>query len=97
MYEDYAISEELFHWQSQSTTSEASKTGQRYINHRKMGSKVVLFVREFNEEDGLTSSYYCLGTDNYVSHVWERPMSIVWRLEREIMGKMIGVVNRAII
>lgn len=97
MYEDYAISEELFHWQSQSTTSENSKTGQRYINHRKMGSKVVLFVREFNEEDGLTSSYYCLGTANYVNHVGERPMSIVWRLEMGIPSNIIGGVNRAII
>ncbi|MEI6841951.1 MAG: DUF3427 domain-containing protein, partial [Methanomicrobiales archaeon] len=32
MYNDYAINETLFHWQSQSTTSESSPTGQRYIN-----------------------------------------------------------------
>ncbi len=34
MYRDYSISDRLFHWQSQSTTSEASPTGQRYIHHR---------------------------------------------------------------
>lgn len=33
MYEDYAISETLFHWQSQSTTSSDSPTGQRYIHN----------------------------------------------------------------
>ena len=32
MYNDYAISERLFHWQSQSTTSASSPTGQRYIS-----------------------------------------------------------------
>ena len=36
----------LFHWQSQSTTSDTASTGQRYINHRQRDSKVVLFVRE---------------------------------------------------
>ncbi|MBW2596073.1 MAG: DUF3427 domain-containing protein [Deltaproteobacteria bacterium] len=46
MYEDYAISEDLFHWQSQSTISEKSPTGQRYINHENRGSTVLLFVRE---------------------------------------------------
>jgi hypothetical protein len=37
MYEDYAINESLFHWQSQSTASEDSATGQRYIHHKKHG------------------------------------------------------------
>ncbi|MGH3525597.1 MAG: DUF3427 domain-containing protein, partial [Mycobacterium sp.] len=46
MYRDFALSPELFHWESQSTTSEASKTGQRYIHHRRRGSHVLLFVRE---------------------------------------------------
>lgn len=31
MYNDYSINETMFHWQSQSTTSESSATGQRYI------------------------------------------------------------------
>lgn len=36
LYRDYPISPDLFHWESQSTTSEASDTGQRYLNHRKL-------------------------------------------------------------
>jgi superfamily II DNA or RNA helicase len=46
MYNDYAISETLFHWQSQSTTSASSPTGQRYMNPK---TKVLLFVRAFNK------------------------------------------------
>ena len=46
MYNDYSINENLFHWQSQSTTSAESKTGQRYINHKRSGNKILLFVRE---------------------------------------------------
>lgn len=50
MYNDYSINENLFHWQSQSTTAENSSTGQRYIHHREHGSKVLLFVREFKSD-----------------------------------------------
>lgn len=50
MYNDYSISESLFHWQSQSTTTEQSPTGQRYIHHRERGSRVLLFVREFKSD-----------------------------------------------
>ena len=37
-YQDYAISPELIHWESQSTTSVASPTGQRYLHHQERGS-----------------------------------------------------------
>jgi hypothetical protein len=47
MYNDYSINESLFHWQSQSTTTDTGSVGQRYINHRSQGSRVLLFVREF--------------------------------------------------
>lgn len=50
MYNDYSVSESLFHWQSQSTTAEQSATGQRYIHHRERGSRVLLFVREFKRQ-----------------------------------------------
>ena len=33
LYKDYAISPLLFHWESQSGTTQASPTGQRYIHH----------------------------------------------------------------
>ena len=49
-YQDYPISPTLFHWESQSRTAVASPTGQRYINHVALGSKVVLCVRE-NKQD----------------------------------------------
>jgi hypothetical protein len=33
-YRDYAMSPEESHWESQSTTRDASDIGQRYIHHR---------------------------------------------------------------
>ena len=80
MYNDYALSETLFHWQSQSTTSASSPTGKRYIH----GSKVLLFVREFNKIGNVSQPFVCLGTASYVSHKGSKPMSIVWRLDAEI-------------
>ena len=86
MYQDYSVGEEFFHWQSQSTTSENSPTGQRYIHHRKKGTLFLLFVRE-NKTDRVSGGagvYTFLGKANYVQHEGSRPMSILWKLERPI-------------
>lgn len=79
MYRDYPISPTLFHWESQSTTTVASPTGQRYINGT---STVLLFVREQEKDEYGTSPYLFLGPARYVSHSGERPIAITWELER---------------
>ncbi|MDZ7748369.1 MAG: DUF3427 domain-containing protein [Halofilum sp. (in: g-proteobacteria)] len=61
LYEDYAIDAQHFHWQSQSTTSEQSKTGQRYIHHEARGYRPLLFVREHKRTNGLAPPYAFLG------------------------------------
>jgi len=78
MYRDYPISPTLFHWESQSTTSVASPTGQRYLNGT---SSVLLFVREQEKDEYGTSPYLFLGPAEYVSHAGERPIAITWELE----------------
>lgn len=80
MYRDYAVSYELFHWESQSTTSAASVTGRRYINHDDQGSSVLIFARETAKAEVGTGPYLCLGPAYYVSHEGERPMAITWKL-----------------
>jgi superfamily II DNA or RNA helicase/HKD family nuclease len=77
-YNDYAISPEIFHWQSQYLTREAGVTGQRYINHEARGSHVLLFVRKTKDQ----RAYTFLGPVKYQEHRGERPMSITWRLFR---------------
>ena len=87
-YRDLALGPSLFHWESQSTTSASSPTGQRYIHHEARGSRVLLLVREQRRVDGraggVTEPFRCLGFATYESHEGERPMAIRWRLEREI-------------
>lgn len=78
MYRDYPISPTLFHWESQSGTSAASPTGQRYLNGT---STVLLFVRETKKDDFGTAPYLFLGPATQVSHQGERPIAITWKLE----------------
>ncbi len=80
MYRDFALSPELFHWESQSMISSSSPTGQRYIHHRERGSHILLFVREAKTNALGTSPYVFLGPAYYVSHEGEKPMAITWRL-----------------
>ena len=85
MYRDYAISPERFHWESQSTTSSRSPTGQRYIHHAARGHRIVLFARETPEvAGGGTRPYLFLGQATYVEHRGDRPMAITWRLHRPL-------------
>lgn len=96
MYNDYSVSEKLFHWQSQSTTSENSATGQRYIHHAERGSRVLLFVREYKTDrvTGAASPYTFLGTANYVRHEGSRPMNITWKLDSPIPAKFMKKTNK---
>ena len=82
MYQDYAISPDLFHWESQSVTSVASTTGQRYLNHRSAGSHVLLFTRPQKVSAfGTGAPYLFLGEADYVEDRGERPISITWHLQ----------------
>jgi superfamily II DNA or RNA helicase len=78
MYRDYPISPRLFHWESQSTTTLGSPTGQRYVNGT---STVLLFVREHQKDEFGTAPYLFLGPVTYESHYGERPIALTWRLE----------------
>lgn len=97
LYEDYAINEMLFHWQSQSRTSVESETGQRYINHISRGSKIALFVREYKKQDGLSSPYVYLGEAEYVSHSGSMPISFVWKLKEEMPAGMVKAAEKGVI
>lgn len=99
MYNDYSINDTLFHWQSQSTTSDASPTGQRYIHHREKGSKILLFVREFknNRITNGAAAYTFLGTASYVKHEGSRPMNITWKLDHPIPAKFLKKTNKLVV
>ena len=96
MYDDYAISRDLFHWQSQNATHAGTPTGKRYIHHREEGYTPVLFVREGKKTpDGRTAPYAFLGPCRYVSHEGASPMSVTWRLETPMPARVWRVAGKA--
>lgn len=94
LYEDYAINEVLFHWQTQNSVKADSKIANRYINSN---GRVSLFVREYTKVDGKTSPYIYLGEATYVSHEGNRPVSFVWKLKNPIPGKFISEANKNVL
>ena len=99
MYNDYSISDTLFHWQSQSTTSDTSPTGKRYIHHKDNGSRIALFVREFKTDHlhGGAAPYTFLGTASYIQHEGSRPMNVTWKLDRAIPAKYLKKTNKLVV
>jgi superfamily II DNA or RNA helicase len=85
-YADHAITPNLFQWESQSTTSETSKTGRRYVNHESMGSSVHLFLRVDSESDGNLGvpAFFYAGPMTYVNHEGSRPIRFTWRLHHAL-------------
>jgi superfamily II DNA or RNA helicase len=82
LYDDYAISESLFHWQSQNRASPDNASGQAYITQRILGRNILIFVREQNEDEfGNTMSYVFLGKADFMKTNGEKPMNVEWKLQ----------------
>jgi hypothetical protein len=78
-YRDYPIASNLFHWESQNSTSRDSVTGRRYLAG---SSRVILFVRAALKDDMGSAPYLCLGEGTLVEHRGDRPIAITWHLHR---------------
>ena len=85
MYDDFAINEFLFHWQSQNQTADTSEKGKSYIQQQERNKIILLFVRESKTDaDGFTKGYVFVGPVNFVESTGSKPMSITWKLEKEM-------------
>jgi superfamily II DNA or RNA helicase len=85
MYNDYAVSETLFHWQSQNQTRSDQGKGLTYINHKNLNKKILLFVREkAKDEFDNTMGYVFIGEGNIQDYYGTKPMSINWLLNEPI-------------
>lgn len=81
MYDDYAISETLFHWQSQNSSRPEIGKGLSYIQHKENNKKVLLFVREkASDENGNTMGYVFIGEAQFLESEGAKPMNIKWEL-----------------
>ncbi|MEU0553260.1 DUF3427 domain-containing protein [Dactylosporangium sp. NPDC006015] len=91
-YRDYAISPDLIHWESQSTTSGDSPTGRRYCNHVAMGRSILLFARTRADD----RAFWFLGPATYVQHEGDRPMAVTWKLETPLSGDLFAAFAAAV-
>lgn len=95
MYDDFAISNRRFHWQSQSQTSESSSVGNRYIHHKEKGYTPILFIRDRKKlSNGLTSPYFFAGPLQYLKHEGSKPISFIWELENNLPAKVMSWASR---
>ena len=84
LYNDYPLSQRRFHWESQSTTRLHSDTGRRYQDPPP-DWRILLFARAAKKDERkLTAPYLFLGPVRCVSAGGDRPIQIVWELEREM-------------
>lgn len=96
LYADYSINDHLFHWESQSTTSDTSPTAERYFHHRENHHFILLFVREYKKNALGSAPYVFLGTANHVRHAGSRPVRIIWRLDVPIPAEFLQVTNQLV-
>ena len=74
-YHDYAISSELFHWQSQNSAGPDTTAGKRYLQSPSNGWAFQLFVR-LNRG----SPYRACGPVTLERAEGARPMTLYWKL-----------------
>ncbi len=85
MYDDYAISETLFHWQSQNSSRPDTGKGLTYINHQVNNKKILLFIRErASNENGNTLGYVFIGEAIFKDTEGSKPMNVKWELKEPI-------------
>jgi len=88
MYADYPISRELLHWESQSTTSQQSNSGQNLIHHQQRGYTILVFARGQKQRNGVTVPFAFLGPADVQEFEGERPIKMVWKLRYPMPAEM---------
>lgn len=85
MYNDYAINEILFHWQSQNSAGPDTPKGMSYIKHQEKQKIILLFIREKNKDEyGNTMGYVFVGEGKLREHYGTKPMNIKWQLNEPL-------------
>jgi superfamily II DNA or RNA helicase len=94
MYQDYPISRDLLHWETQAQTSQLSDPGQTLIHHQERGYTMLFFVRSRKKVCGTTTPFTFLGPAKLVSFKSERPIQMVWRLDHSMPVEMFNENRR---
>ncbi|WP_369600497.1 DUF3427 domain-containing protein [Hahella sp. SMD15-11] len=82
-YQDYAISPNHFHWQSQNSARPGTAAGKRYLGAPDNGWTFQLFIRENKE-----MAYVACGPGSIVKIEGEAPMSITFELVHPLAASL---------
>jgi hypothetical protein len=89
LYRDYPISRTLLHWESQSTATQESPTGQNYIHFKDRGYTILFFARVEKRNNGQTVPFTFLGPAKSLrSFEGNRPIQMTWELEHQMPAAM---------
>lgn len=95
MYQDYAITEKEFAWDSQNETRPDSRLGKIYRDHSRTGEVPLLFVRQKKKNAVGTEPYLFVGPVSYRSHVGSQPMHVTWELDRSLPADLYNIAKVA--
>lgn len=97
-YNDFAINELLFNWETQNKVSPTSQAGKNYINE---AQTMLLFVRQqdsFPDDKGRTMGFTYLGEVKLVKWQGAKPIEIVWRLKTPMPASVLNMAkHRAVV
>jgi superfamily II DNA or RNA helicase/HKD family nuclease len=81
MYQDYPVSRDLLHWQSQNNTTQDSQAGRHLTQHQEAGYKILIFARVTKKEFSVTMPFVYLGPAQIIDFQGERPITCHWKLD----------------
>lgn len=88
-YRDYPISRTLLHWESRSTVTQNSLTGQNYLHFLERGNTILFFARTHKRIEGETAPFIFLGPAKALkNYQGDRPIQMTWELEYPIPAEM---------
>ncbi len=96
-YNDFAISDTLFNWETQNKVSQTTKAGRNYINETQT---MLLFVRQQDtqpEDKGRTMGFTYLGEVNLVSYQGNKPIEIVWKLRTPMPASVFKIAKHRLV
>lgn len=89
-YKDYLISRTRLHWESQSSITQASSTGQNYIHFKERGYTILFFARAEKRTEGETAPFIFLGpVKDLIHYENDRPISMIWELEHPVPAALL--------
>jgi superfamily II DNA or RNA helicase len=88
-YRDYPVSRTQLHWESQSTVTQASNTGQNLLHFQERGYTVLFFARMEKRIEDEAAPFVFLGpAQSLISAEGDRPISMVWELGHEMPASL---------